>query len=435
MKRIFVPNDNLPKTITSNSLSKMIIQKLIKTIQRKHIFFLIIITQTVFFYKSMDLVKSLSPANRNLLREKQKEKEILDGVWKGLDYGQSGIVDPKMQHIHIVVSHCNKDLSWIEEFISDYTVSSIHIISKCGVPVKGAPSGSTIEVLRNVGRCDHTYAHYITSVLQDKIEPGTEKNSVAVFLKDNRHVHQSGSWSGLGGMVGLAGSDHGFACGMIPDKVIFENMMFYISSFHDTATLLNFSMNEYVEPESGAYEGDGTKFKSVYADLGEFYFSINQEGLRDTVQVCYGGVFAVSVKNIMKVDMSIWEKIEKILSRGNSIEEGHFMERSWGILLSSPMTEEQVDSVYRIADDMNPEYGDMNGALVKLFLEEKKNTKIKIKIPAYIKRQFRHLKHYFAKKTTPANKEPSIKKVTKQTKQTKKTGKIGKTRKTGKTRK
>ena len=76
------------------------------------------------------------------------EDEICGGLWKGKRY--PGDYDLKTKKIHIVVSHCMNDLDWIPGFTKGYDVKSIHVISKCENPVKGAPEAATIEVLPNI---------------------------------------------------------------------------------------------------------------------------------------------------------------------------------------------------------------------------------------------------------------------------------------------
>ena len=75
--------------------------------------------------------------------------------------------------VHVVISHCKNDLSWVRNLIlkkSKFHVESIHVITKCGYNVTGAPAMATVEVLPNIGRCDHSYAHYITKVLDKKVK-------------------------------------------------------------------------------------------------------------------------------------------------------------------------------------------------------------------------------------------------------------------------
>ena len=81
--------------------------------------------------------------------------------------------------LHFVVSH-----GWMQNYIQGFTniSASIHVISKCGNKMEGAPKNAQIQVLPNVGRCDHTYAYYITRVLPKMVTPGDDNAIVVVFL-------------------------------------------------------------------------------------------------------------------------------------------------------------------------------------------------------------------------------------------------------------
>ena len=90
--------------------------------------------------------------------------------------------------VTIVVSHCKESLEWvstvIDEIHGNYShllVKRVNVFSKCLREVVGAPEGSTITRIQNVGRCDHTYAHFIAHM--DVTE------GVVLFLKDTRHVY------------------------------------------------------------------------------------------------------------------------------------------------------------------------------------------------------------------------------------------------------
>ena len=52
--------------------------------------------------------------------------------------------------------------------------------------------------------------------------------------------------------------------------------------------------------------------------------------------VCYGGVFATTREAIRSVLHQTWKRIANILQQGDNIEESHFMERTWEVLLSEP---------------------------------------------------------------------------------------------------
>jgi hypothetical protein len=76
--------------------------------------------------------------------------------------------------------------------------------------VIGVSPNATIEVLPNVGRCDHSYAHYITTVLDQKLQEHNDtqamggEDALVVFLKDvagARNLHQTGRWTSFTDMV------------------------------------------------------------------------------------------------------------------------------------------------------------------------------------------------------------------------------------------
>jgi hypothetical protein len=99
----------------------------------------------------------------------------------------------------------------------------------------GVPENAIVEVLQNVGRNDHSYAHYITSVLPT-IAPrdNSGKNSVVVFLKDSMMdiIHQGRRFRqlDLATLIRLSSSENQFACGL----GVVESKM---SAYHDKATL------------------------------------------------------------------------------------------------------------------------------------------------------------------------------------------------------
>ena len=53
-------------------------------------------------------------------------------------------------------------------------------------------------------------------------------------------------------------------------------------------------------------------------------------------RVCYGGAFAATRASIRQTSAASWRSLAASLERGDNIEEGHFMERTWAALLSEP---------------------------------------------------------------------------------------------------
>ena len=240
---------------------------------------------------------------------------------------------------------------------------------------------TTIEVLPNVGRCDHSYAHYITTILDEKIKISKssngngdeEKNSVVLFLKDNmspENMHQGDqmekSWNDLESMLRVSFSENGFSCGIVISKSSHR------SAYHNLSRLFKFKMKVYKSNKKVYSEyGDEVPFEYNIMNLGSFMKILDPGLLPELVQVCYGGVFAASLSNIRKIKSSTWETAEKILSRGDNIVEGHFMERSWGVLLSTHLQQFQIDGLRKCSNGIE-KITDYKGMLTK-----KKRARVK----------------------------------------------------------
>lgn len=294
------------------------------------------------------------------------QDSLCGGLWKGI-FGQydEDETDQDLQ-IHVVVSHCKSDISWLEEFTQGFRIQSISVISKCGFSVVGAPDSSTIIELPNVGRCDHTYAWYISNLLPTLL-PADEK-AVVVFLKDDisyENMHQLGEWSDLNHLTRLASSDQGFACGINSIDVTFSQSRFSLSAYHETATLSSFAMDSYQRNLKG-YALDSTEFKSQFETLGSWWTYLGIYPVGDLTPVCFGGVFAASSVNIRKKSQELWHALETNLSRGNNIQEGHYAERSWALLMSTPPESFQVRALIEHSDGVYINTNSLHGALMQL---------------------------------------------------------------------
>jgi hypothetical protein len=136
-------------------------------------------------------------------------------------------------------------------------------------------------------------------------------------------------------MLRVAASCYGFACGTTPGIL---SGTVDISAYHETKELFKFSIP--------GYKNSKFDFVSQYKDLGTFYQNVlRADPLPEIVLVCYGGVFAAAVDNIKRVNSSVWEAAEIALRRGDNIQEGHYMERLWGSLLSKPLESYQIDGL------------------------------------------------------------------------------------------
>lgn len=246
------------------------------------------------------------------------------------------------KRIHIVIAHCNKSLKWMSEYTQNFRhIMTIHVISKCGVQVEDVPENAIVMPQKNIGRNDHSFAYYITSVLP---LIASDDDSIVVFLKDSMidEVHQGQEYQKLDlrSLVKLASSENGFACGL---SAVYGST----SAYHFKEILSSASINSYGKGELDYKTGDGVAFKSSFDNLGDFYSSLNTKPLSNDaiVPVCYGGYFAASMSNIYKQDMEVWKRLEQALSRGDNIQESHFAERSWARLLSTPLKKYQVEAL------------------------------------------------------------------------------------------
>ena len=114
------------------------------------------------------------------------------GLWKADRFPSPRIESEaeKESDIYIVIYHCENDLDWVSDFIegNEGRIVSMHIITKCGHRVNGAPDGAIIEEMPNVGRNHHSYSYYITTLLDEKMKKygKNSEDSIVMFLKDDK---------------------------------------------------------------------------------------------------------------------------------------------------------------------------------------------------------------------------------------------------------
>jgi hypothetical protein len=62
--------------------------------------------------------------------------------------------------------------------------------------------------------------------------------------------------------------------------------------------------------------------------------------------------------------MSVWKALEKTLARGDNIQEGHYAERSWARLLSTPLRKYQAEALWRYTMNVQRANFGVHGALI-----------------------------------------------------------------------
>ena len=240
---------------------------------------------------------------------------------------QAGLSRAAKVPVYVVISHCTQSIEWLQKVIAPLNIQEVVIFSKCGKTVEGAPSGSKVFILPNVGCCDHTYLHYITRL---KATTG-----VVLFMKDTTHVHalHLNTKKEIGWMVEEASGPSKFACRQylkpnigLENEAIYEYLMDFNFSIYATET-----------PDSAKYKHKVKQEEpfSIYPNMRTWVQDFGLKLRQPVTPICYGGIFAANVQSLLNIDRKIWEKLERSLSRGDSIVEGHFMERSWAGLLSS----------------------------------------------------------------------------------------------------
>ena len=150
----------------------------------------------------------------------------------------------------------------------------------------------TIVELPNVGRCDHSHAHYVGEIMEE-----SEAN-------DNHVVHQSDSHARTMQDVTRIACYDGLGCGVEISSVC--------SIHYYTADVRNFEKKNYKD----------RKIASTHKNFGDWLDKLEIELPTPLVPLCYSGFFAVKASRTIGL-RKIWKKIEESLNRGNDVEEGN----------------------------------------------------------------------------------------------------------------
>ena len=132
-----------------------------------------------------------------------------------------------------------------------------------------------------------------------------------------------------------------------------------ISIWHVSSILKSFSLERYTQNDAKYTKVDNVTFHSGVS-FKEWLTKMDIS-LPKISRVCYGGNFAVKTANILKIKQNSARLLES-LSRGDNIVEGHYAERSWAGLLSSPLPEGVQSKLLSLSRGTVP-YLDMVGAL------------------------------------------------------------------------
>eukprot|EP00928_Gymnodinium_smaydae_P085376 TRINITY_DN6876_c0_g3_i1.p1 TRINITY_DN6876_c0_g3~~TRINITY_DN6876_c0_g3_i1.p1 ORF type:complete len:357 (-),score=34.76 TRINITY_DN6876_c0_g3_i1:280-1278(-) len=236
------------------------------------------------------------------------------GLWMGNGPKRTAI-SSKPISVDVVVSYCRYPLSWLSTELSNLpsfiSVRKVFVYSKCGLPVSEAPDGYSLTTLENIGRCDHTYAYHNKQLCSSRKSMGSDSVAdVVLFVKDHNWKHQIGSFRSFADMLDIAAGPLGFSCRVVDEET---------STFSDFQALREFKLND-------DYYNGMRLDKAPYANLNSWLTALNIS-MPSVVPTCYGGFFAARPESICNGHP--WDAIAASLSRGDNIEEGHYMERTW----------------------------------------------------------------------------------------------------------
>jgi len=215
----------------------------------------------------------------------------------------------KHNPIYLVVSRYNENISWL--FSAPFNRYPTIVYEKSPNPHPDCvPPPCERVILPNVGRCDHTYLHYIITHyhnLPDKIIflPGSVQSPLK--FSNARHI------------MDIIENNHAL------------DEYFKAQSEHDMkAGLYNFMLDEWQASDTDNQKLNREKKleKSPIRPFGrwfEHHFSDKQK----IHGVWYGGVFASTRDRIRRHPLELYQRLIRDVETHSNPEAGHYVERSW----------------------------------------------------------------------------------------------------------
>ena len=259
----------------------------------------------------------------------------------------------------IVVAHCKHNvLRWLPDVRAAVAAHGLKlqrviVYSKCGRAdeLAHAPELRDAEVVRlpNVGRCDGTYAYHLARRYDSLAD-------VVLFVKDSTWDYPLDELRALvrpvSSVLALA-QRHGFGCFRAPDLGS--------SQWAVRRELFKFRLPSYVSAEQLALQrrnvsvGTVAQLAPFAAEMGMCEFAARALGSvsalldRPFVPLCYGGSFVTTAERVRAHPRETYRRLDALLSRGDSIEEGHYAERLWAAILATPLAPSAQRALARIA--------------------------------------------------------------------------------------
>ncbi|OLQ04651.1 hypothetical protein AK812_SmicGene12253 [Symbiodinium microadriaticum] len=172
------------------------------------------------------------------------------------------------------------------------------VFSKCNYPVEGAPATAQIVRMENIGRCDHTYAHWLAQA-GHRIPADRHESDLILFIKDNdMSARNIGDIPvAFEKMVRVASGRLKFACGRSwPGH----------SLYHISQSLMRFAHGTTVYKvwESKNRTRDEQTFTSSFKSFGEWATAMGiakRIENQTLVPVCYGGTFLTTYSQMRRL--------------------------------------------------------------------------------------------------------------------------------------
>ena len=270
---------------------------------------------------------------------------------------------PLGDDVEVVIAHCKHSLDFLDDLRGDIVSAGLHlkliiIVAKCGETaalraLRNTASHELLGVLKvvqqssNVGRCDHSWATHIARNYHTLA-------SRLIMIKDSWADHNL--FERLNGSALVAATASGFACayGNLQCKLRDSTCKLGKDEhlWHSAAELLSFRISNYQKPWDQSNHSITSDFPARYRPLGNWLHSLQlprDVEKRGYLPVCYGGGFVATRSSVHRVPEIAWERIVESLSRGDNVEEGHYMERMWAALLTPPLTPSETRAMACVA--------------------------------------------------------------------------------------
>lgn len=232
----------------------------------------------------------------------------------------SNILNTVNTYVDIVYAVCG-DKPSIKSLLRKiaFPVRNVTVYTKC-------KSHKGYTLLQNKGRIDETYLRHIVNNYE-------RMSGLVLFAKHTLYRHTKDLfWGYLTKTVN----------DIIRPETSFGCLMSY-PIWHSCQKLLDFELLFYDKDyDINKRNKRNTRFRSNYNSLGNWALNTSYGNFRIwetklNCPVCYGGTFVTHSDNIKRIPKYVWKKIHNSLLRGDNIEESHFMERYWAMLLTKPL--------------------------------------------------------------------------------------------------